>query len=132
MERVGEAAVALSAASRGMRRQLRPLVWVALEEVALDAVSEDGRLLSCTSARLVAERLGIPPVEAAGALRSLRQRGLLVLEHETGADRRFGLSVYRLGVVPGLAVVEAGRSLSPASSLLATASGGSELGRGLS
>jgi len=83
VEWVGEAAVALTAASRELRRQLRPLLWVTLEKVALDCVSEPGRLVSCTSARLIAERLGIPPVEAAGALRALRQRGLLVLEHET-------------------------------------------------
>ena len=132
MERVGEAAIALSAASRELRRQLRPLTWVTLEEVALDAVSESGRLVACTSARLVAERLGVAPAAAAGALRVLRQRGLLVLDHETRPDRRFGLSVYRLEAVPGLAVVEAGRPLSPSSSLLSTAPGTPELGRGLS
>ena len=132
MERVGEAAIALSAASRELRRQLRPLAWVTLEEVALDAVSESGRLVARTSARLVAERMGVAPAAAAGALRVLRQRGLLILEHETRPDLRFGLSVYRLEAVPGLAVIEADRPLSPSSSLLATAPGGSEPEPGLS
>ncbi|MGH9106077.1 MAG: hypothetical protein ACRDZX_09605 [Acidimicrobiales bacterium] len=54
-------AVVVSAASRALRRQLRPLVWVALEEVALDALAEDGQLVARTSARQVAERLGVDP-----------------------------------------------------------------------
>jgi hypothetical protein len=95
----------VSAASRGLRRQLRALAWVTLEEVALDAVDEDGRLVAHTSARQVAERLRIDPGTAAGALRELRDRGLLHLEREHGPAGRFGLSVYIIGSVPGLTVV---------------------------
>ena len=98
-------AVVVSAASRALRRQLRPLVWVALEEVALDAVAEGGRLVARTSARQVAEQLGLDAGTAAAALRVLRQRGLLVLEREKGPVGRFGLSVYVLGPVAGLTVL---------------------------
>lgn len=98
-------AVVVSAASRALRRSLRPLVWVTLEEVALDAAVEDGKLVAHTSARRVAERVGLDPSSAAGALRLLRQRGLLVLERENGPAGRFGLSVYALNYVPGLAVL---------------------------
>ena len=42
------------------------LAWVTLEEVALDAVAEDGRLVARTSARQVAERLGVDPGTAQG------------------------------------------------------------------
>jgi hypothetical protein len=78
---------------------------MALEEVALDAVCEGGRLVARTSARQVAERLGIDPGTAAGALRDLRRQGLLVLERESGPSGRFGLSVYVLGSINGLKVV---------------------------
>lgn len=74
----------MSAASRGLRRQLRALAWVTLEEVALDAVDEDGRLVAHTSARQVAERLRIDPGTAAGALRELRDRGSSTSNASTG------------------------------------------------
>jgi len=102
----GEAlAVLLSGECRTLRRALRPLVWVTLEEVALDAAFEGGRLVARTSARQVAERLGVDPGTAASALRALRERGLVALEREKGPAGRFGLSVYELGPVPGLSVV---------------------------
>jgi len=104
-DRFYEAEVVVSAASRSLRRQLRPLVWVTLEEVALDAVVEDGRLVSRTSARRVADRLGIDPGTASRALGDLRRRGMLVLEREHDAAGRFGLSVYVLGSIAGLRVL---------------------------
>jgi DNA-binding transcriptional ArsR family regulator len=97
-------AIVVTTASRPLRRQLRPLAWLALEEVALDAVAEKGRLVARTSARQVAELLGVEPGTAAGALRTLRRHGLLVLEREKGPTGRFGLSVYVLGRVDGLSV----------------------------
>ena len=95
----------MSAASRTLRRQLRALAWVTLEEVALDAVAEDGRLVARTSARQVAERLGVDPGTAAGALRVLRDRGLLASNVSTGrraaSDCRSTCSVCgRLSIVP--------------------------------
>jgi DNA-binding transcriptional ArsR family regulator len=101
----GSRAVLLGAECRPLRRALRPLVWVTLEEVAFDAVAEDGRLLARTSARQIAVRLGLDPTTVAGALKALRQRGLLTLERAKGPAGRFGLSVYSLGPVPGLTVV---------------------------
>ena len=68
----GSGVVLLSGECRPLRRALRPLVWVVLEEVALDAVVEDGGLVARTSARQVAERLGVEPGTAATALRVLR------------------------------------------------------------
>jgi hypothetical protein len=100
-----DAALVLSAASRPLRRQLRALTWVTLEEVALEAVAEDGRLVARTSARQVADRLRVDPAAAAGALRALRDRGFLALERDRGEARRFGLSAYVLGPVAGLNVV---------------------------
>jgi DNA-binding transcriptional ArsR family regulator len=102
-------AVLLLAECRRLRRALRPLVWVILEEVALDAVLEDGRLLARTSARQIADRLGLDPTTVASALKALRQRGLVGLEREKGPAGRFGLSVYALGPVPGLTLVSPDR-----------------------
>jgi hypothetical protein len=67
-----------------LREELRALAWVTLEEVALDAVAEDGRLVARTSVRQVAERLRIDPGSAAGALRLLRDRGYFISNASTG------------------------------------------------
>ncbi len=98
-------AVLLSAESRPLRRHLRPLVWTVLEEVVLDAVAEDGRLVARTSACRVAELLQVDPGSAARALRVLREHDLVVLEREKGPTGRFGLSTYVLGRVAGLTVL---------------------------
>lgn len=98
-------ALLVSAPCRGLRRELRPLVWMVLEDVALDAVVEEGRLVARTSARRLAEQLRIDPGTAASALRQLRQRGLLALERGPRPAGRFGLAVYVLRDVEGLAVV---------------------------
>jgi hypothetical protein len=97
--------VLVSPGCRDLRRELRPLAWIVLEDVALDAVVEDGRLVARTSARRLAEQLGIDPGTAASALRRLRHRGLLALERDPGPAGRFGLAVYVLSDVDGLAVV---------------------------
>jgi hypothetical protein len=99
-------AVLLSAECRALRRALRLLVWVTLEEVALSSVVEDGRLVARTSARQVAECLGVDPGTAATALRTLRDRGLVRSSREIGSSGRFGLSVYELGPVAGLLVIQ--------------------------
>jgi hypothetical protein len=104
---VGEPGLLLSAASRTLRRQLRALPWVTLEDVALDAVAEDGQLVARTSARQVAEHLRVDPLAVARALKVLRDRGLVRLEpDQDDLARRFGLWVYVLGPVSGLTVVD--------------------------
>jgi DNA-binding transcriptional ArsR family regulator len=106
--------VLLSAGCRPLRHSLRPQVWVVLEEVALDVVPDgDGRLVARTSARLIAQRLGVDPGTVAGALRVLRDRGLVILEREQGKAGRFGLSVYVLGSLDGLSVVLPGMANPP-------------------
>jgi DNA-binding transcriptional ArsR family regulator len=97
--------VLLSAECRQLRRALRPLVWVTLEEIALDASWQNGRLIAHTSARQIADRLKVDPGTVAGALRVLRQQGLVALEREQRSAGRFGLSVYVVGPVSGLTVV---------------------------
>ncbi len=117
-DRSEESKLLVSAASRTLRGQMRALTWVTLEDVALDAVAEDGQLVARTSARQVAERLKVNPAAAAGALRVLRDRGFVRLEPDqrSGLARRFGLWVYVLGPIPGIAVVPAGaESSSPLS-----------------
>ena len=89
-----EHAVVVSVELRPLRRRLRPLAWLALEEVALDAVAEEGRLVARTSARRVAELLGVDPSTAAAALRVLRDQGLVGLERE----KRTGGPVRPIGI----------------------------------
>ena len=110
--------ILLSPDCRSLRRSLRPLDWVTLEDVALDAVAEDGRLVCRTSARQVAEHLRVEPLAIARALKVLRNRGLVSLEPDrVGIGRRFELWVYVLGPVTGLTVVETG-GMSPSPSSL--------------
>jgi hypothetical protein len=109
----------VSAASRALRRQLRALTWVTLEEVALDAVAEGGQMVARTSARQVAEHLRVDPLAVAKALKVLRDRGLVRLEPDQrpGPARRFGLWVYVLGPVSGLTVVDQSFTMSSSPSL---------------
>ena len=100
--------VVLRAASRELRRSLRPIEWVVLEDVALDARrDDDGVLVASTSAREVAEHLGLTPGATARALARLRSAGLVTHARQIGPAGRFGLSAYVLGPVPGMAVLDA-------------------------
>jgi DNA-binding transcriptional ArsR family regulator len=92
-------------AARDLRRSLRPVVWVVLEELALDAVAVDGELVAPTSARSIAQNLGLDPGTTASAIRALRDRGLVDLIREPRSSGRFGLSHYRLRPVPGVEVL---------------------------
>jgi hypothetical protein len=99
--------VVLRAASRELRRSLRPIEWVVLEDVALDARRDDGVLVASTSAREVAGHLGLTPGAVARALAHLRSAGLVTYTRQAGPAGRFGLSAYVLNPLPGLAVVDA-------------------------
>lgn len=102
----GAGGVLVSRASRALRRSLTPLEWVVLEDVALDATDDGhGRLVAATSARQVAEHLGVSPGSAAKALSRLRSLGLVTHDRQPGPAGRFGLSLYRLVPPPGIEVV---------------------------
>jgi hypothetical protein len=100
-------AVVVHASARDTLRLLRPVARIVLEDVALDAVGRDGRLVASTSARLVAEHVGIDAGTAASALRLLRKRGFLELEQQTGEDGRFGLAGYVVHLPVGLELMAA-------------------------
>lgn len=91
--------------ARELLRVFRPQVWVVLQDMAHDADWRDDRLVASTSARLVADHLGIDPGTAAAALRVLRDRGFAELCQSSGAAGRFGLAAYTLRLPPGLEVL---------------------------
>lgn len=100
------AGVLVSGASRSLRRALRPIEWVVLEDVALDArLDGKGELVAPTSARRVAEHLGLTAGAVARALARLRSAGLVTHARQAGPAGRFGLSAYVLTPVTGLDVV---------------------------
>ena len=105
-----DTSLTVSAESRRWRRDLRPVAWAVLEDVALDAVDEDGVLVARVSARLVADRIGINPSTAVEALRLLRRWRVLTLRPERASRGRFGLSVYVLSPIPGVTVGPCGDS----------------------
>ncbi|HUP69185.1 MAG TPA: hypothetical protein VM142_05150 [Acidimicrobiales bacterium] len=87
----------IGAPVRELKRQLGPMAWGVLEDVALDAVADDdGRLVATTSTRRIAENLGLAPGTAGRALSRLRQLGLVRLVRQSGDGGRFGLSGYVL------------------------------------
>ena len=99
--------VVLSAECRLVRRSLRPLVWVILEEIVL------ARLSSTTVSSLRAPRPA-RSLNDSGSTRApwrkrrrvLGRRGLVSLEREKGPAGRFGLSVYELRPPAGMTVVQ--------------------------
>jgi hypothetical protein len=95
------AVLVVNHACRAAIRALRPLTWAVLVDVTLDGVRVDGAWVAPSSARRVAANLGVDPGTAARALRTLRDRELVVLERGATDDGRFGLSAYRLGEDPG-------------------------------
>jgi hypothetical protein len=97
--------VVLSPTCRALRRRLGALTWFVFEDVVLDAEPAGSGLHAATSARRVAEHLGVTPGTAAGALRKLRQFGLLTHRRLAGASGRFGLSSYRVVLPDGMAIV---------------------------
>lgn len=95
--------VVLTEGCRDLRRRVGAMAWTVLEDLALDAVPDDGGVMVAhTSARRVADHLDIQPGTAARALARLRDEGLVRLAREVGPTGRFGLSVYRLVTIPGL------------------------------
>jgi DNA-binding transcriptional ArsR family regulator len=116
--------IVVGAASRELRRILRPIEWVVLEDVALDArLDGKGDLVAPTSARRVAEHLGLTPGAVARALARLRANGLVTYARQAGHAGRFGLSAYVLVPVAGLDVIHVtdgdGAALRPAPPRLA-------------
>ena len=104
-DRPDDTVVVMSAASRSLRRALRPLAWVILEDVALDAVPR-------TAGWWPAPRPARSPSDSESTRGPLPEHcascvsaGFLVLEREKGPAGRFGLSVYVIGTIPGLTVI---------------------------
>jgi hypothetical protein len=90
--------------ARSLMRVMRPVVWVVLQDMVLDAEWRDDRLVVSTSARLVAEHLHLDPSTAASAMRTLRVRGVVELEQASAANGRFGLAAYTLHLPGGIDV----------------------------
>ena len=103
----GAGRIVVGPACRELRRSLRPIEWMVLEEVALDARRDDaGDMVAATSARRVAEHLGLTPGAVARALARLRAAGIVTHARQAGPAGRFGLSAYVLGAIAGLDVLE--------------------------
>jgi DNA-binding transcriptional ArsR family regulator len=94
--------VVVRAEARELRRSLRPVAWLVLEELMLHVVDVDGVLVAATSARAIAEDLGLDPGTAASALRALRDQGLVRLEQQATVGGRFGLAGYTVRVPAGI------------------------------
>jgi hypothetical protein len=88
--------------ARSVMRVHRPVVWLVLQDVALDAEWREGRLVAPTSARLVAEHLQLDPGTVASALRTLRATGLVELAQTSGPAGRFGLAIYTVHLPEGI------------------------------
>lgn len=93
----GVLAVVLTKEAMVLRRQLRPISWMVLEQILLDTtIADSGDLIVRTSARHISEALRLDTVEVARALRVLRDAGLLTMAVNAQRGTRFGLTPYRL------------------------------------
>jgi hypothetical protein len=100
--------------ARELIRTMRPVVWLVLQDVAIDADLHTDVLRAPTSARRVAAHLGIEPGTAASALRVLRERRFLDLRQASESDGRFGLATYTVSLPAGVELFPAGRTIAPA------------------
>jgi hypothetical protein len=91
--------------ARSLLRVLRPVAWLVLLDVVLDAEWRDGSLVASTSVRLVADHLRLDPGTVASALRVLRTRGVVELLQASGSNGRFGLAAYILRLPDGVEVL---------------------------
>lgn len=102
-------AVAVTASSRALRRELGPTAWAVLEDLVLDAVPDaTGRLVAATNVRRLVANLGVSKDAAARALGRLLGRGAVVrlpasrqaggtfgpIAHLVSAERLEGLVVH--------------------------------------
>lgn len=89
-------------AERSLRRSLGPTAWAVLDDLRLDAVPGGaGRPVVSTSARRVADHLGITKNTAARALCALISAGIVRRRpQDTGVAGRFTRGTYELLVVP--------------------------------
>ena len=72
-------ALAVTASTRALRRELGPTAWAVLEDLALDAVPDGtGRLVAATNVRRLSANLGVSKDAAARALRRLLACGAIV------------------------------------------------------
>ena len=72
-------ALAVTASSRPLRRELGPTAWAVLEDLALDAVPDGtGRLVAATNVRRLSANVGVSKDAAARALRRLLACGAIV------------------------------------------------------
>lgn len=89
-------ALAVTASSRPVRRELGPTAWAVLEDLALDAVSDaTGRLVAATNVRRLAANLGVSKDAVARALRRLLAcRAIVRLPATRQAGGTFGPIAY--------------------------------------
>lgn len=114
-------ALAVTASSRALRRELGPTAWAVLEDLALDAVPDvTGRLVAATNVRRLAVNLGVSKDAAARALGRLLVCGAIVRLPAPRQDRgTFGPIAYLVrterldGLVVGGAPMAAGEIGAP-------------------
>lgn len=101
-----EERAATAADERLLRRSLGPTAWAVLADLCLDAqTDDDGLVVVRTSARRVAEHLGIGKDTAARALLRLSAAGLTRRRtQEIDGRGRFAPIAYELKSVPGISV----------------------------
>lgn len=99
-----DGALVISRPARASIERLGTTAWVVLEVLALDAVADDGALVSRTSARSIAEAVSVSKDTAAGALRRLVDAGIVERRRQHRTGGRFGTGGYRLSLPAGLAV----------------------------
>ncbi len=109
-----DAALAIGREALASIRSLGATAWVVLEALALDAIVDDGALVTRTSARAIAGAVSVSKDTAAGALRRLADAGLIERRPQGRTGGRFGAGGYVLHLPAGLATASQPTTPAPA------------------
>lgn len=88
--------------AEAVRRSLGPLAWTALEVLFESSESIDGAVVARSSARCLADALGVAKNTAHRAIVALRRAGLIEPTQLRTPDGKFTRGAYRLSVAPSV------------------------------
>ncbi|MGH9030525.1 MAG: hypothetical protein ACRDZV_00215 [Acidimicrobiia bacterium] len=105
-------ALHIDARCQQLRRDVGPVAWLVLEELALDARSDGDALFVPTSVRELAAAVSLNKDTVARAVAVLVRLGV-VEHHQPASGGRFGAGCYRLTLPAGLDVIRDDTTVPP-------------------
>jgi IclR helix-turn-helix domain len=108
----GPGEVQVTTASRAIRRQVGPLAWAVLEELALTAQPDDRGWITPLGVRAIAAAIGVTKNTAARAVITLRSAGLVTPDRVKTTEGQ-SVSAYRLALPEGIDIPIQAQAVGP-------------------